>query len=263
MFRNLMLEFKADHSVSPIDPSRKSLGDDWMVTRFINHKTAQSHNVAPELLRVQIRFVLDSAHRLSSHPTDTPGRIVYISLPEIRGSKVHEITRGMSLGEAYDLAKCISDDDLMTIICYKYKSVLMSPDEYTSHIESQNQISELKSGAGHPARQGGSYAFREIRGQRTLVWISDETARAEKEHYEQVTARSERRQMVFMVRGIIRDCLKNDDDLQMTLSVITNVMAEQGDESIVTEALQTEMKSLQTRMEAAKERASKPTKTRK
>lgn len=102
--RNLLREFQADHRMSPVKGSPKSLVGDWAFEWDIQPHILTEYNVAPRLGRVRCVMTQDGPHG--------SGRILKLSSPNApfpTNRVEQEIGRGFTLTYAYDLLKELAD----------------------------------------------------------------------------------------------------------------------------------------------------------
>jgi len=242
--RNLYQEFTSDTRMRPSNYSKKSLADDWtlvlplyipsLLSTAAKQLTSSSNSTSRHLYttNVHLEFVADSQSSF--------GRIIYISIPELKRyttSNRHELSRGLSLGEAYDFYTKLPEDILLeivnTLFTFPTQSQIdgsNSPLRETpntpnsSSVSRRADIERLKAQEyrEHLKSTNAHYEFRNG----TLYFVSD---RAQTHRIDQINKMNERADdeaMIKTIRLMINTLIAADEFTAETLECMYDLYRE-------------------------------------
>lgn len=228
-----------------MNPKRRSLGDDWVIELCLTHESARKFKIAQQLTRTRFHFVLDAPH--GSGKT-LSGRILYMESPEIRGSKMIEITRGLSLGEAYDFCRTFAQEDIAALI-KMFRGDLESQEEYNERIEKEARLREeadqSKRDIIREEMKGGNLIVRNG----ILRWQSP-ISKAYEAAQAQIRDQKLMDQMMLReLRKQVREILEGDpEDMGVMIEAVIEVMGKDG-KILLDRALDIEVRAMQKKVE--------------
>lgn len=247
--RNLYDEFKRDNRMSPTNKAQRGLGDDWTLERDIPSDICLKFNVPHELCRFRFHIIADAPHRYSQFAR--PGRILRIEAPEIRGAKIQELRRGLSLGEAWDLTSFhLTDEEIMYIALAHFKIPTIS--EYDiiqrNHIEAMKRLEEDRINEQQAIVRDGRFIIGGTQKKPTLLWQNaNARAHAMKEAERKEEGRRQR-EVLARWRPIFKIAI-NHEESDQALEAVKAMMKDDDEEEFFDILMKSEIGLLQKRID--------------